>query len=239
VQHESEKLLRKILARTGHVLIVEDFDDIAELDRLAEEMVDPHSGIDSPLHAHAVFFHGEPAYPLTLSHRTYIDALPGLIGEDHGECLGVLWACTLPQITDGLYDPSTARKAFTKWTRHSRWTDQDIEAVFSLRFGRLIKQAQARGPNPNPCTDSELICFLVREYKGTPDYWMYRAPLAVIDACIADWNALQKKQAEDFRKANGGKGPSVAPQADYKFVAMRRLRECAERIEAKWQRNAA
>ena len=236
MQHESKRLLNEMLTETGHVLDAEDFDDIAELDRLAAEVADPRSGIDSPLMNHAVFFRRVPVYPLTLAHLTYLDEVSELIGikSDAERILSMLWITTIPEIRDEHYDGVGARKRFKAWARKSPWTPADIDAILDLRYSRILSNQE---PTSAENKDGALIGMLTREYGETPEYWMREAPIGVIESCVADWNAQQEAQAAAFRKAN--KGAAVAPAPSPKFVAMRKLRECAERIKAKWQKNAA
>ena len=237
MQYESKRRLTEILSRTGHVLVAEDFDDIIELDQLAAEVADPQSGIDSPLMNHAVYFRGVPVYPLTLAHLTFLDEATALLGlDDDSKVLAMLWATTIKEITDDHYNPDTMRAAFKAWARYSKWNTADIDAVLELRYGKMITASQPDRSKNKDNGDGALIGLLAREYGESPRYWMQEAPLGVIEACVADWNARQESQAESYRRAN--KGAAAPPAPSPKFVAMRKFRECAERIEAKWLRNA-
>jgi hypothetical protein len=118
-----------------------------------------------------------------------------------------------------------------KWARRCQWTERDIESVMELRYGRIANNAAAEVKDASE-KDSALLGLLSREYGESPDYWMHDAPLGVIEACVADWNRQQEAQATAYRKAN--KGAATAPAPSPKFVMMRKFRECAERIEAKW-----
>ncbi|MFH1603966.1 MAG: hypothetical protein ABIH03_08670 [Pseudomonadota bacterium] len=230
MQHETRQKLKDLLARTAHVLDVEDFDDIAELDRLAKKITDPGSGLNSPLTEHAVYVRGVPVYPLTLAHLTYLDEAPDLLGLAESDRVALmLWILTQPEITDAHYDADSTRKALRAWARRCRWTEKDISGVMELRYRRMI---EADGENAKDGTDSALIGLLCREYGDAPDYWIHRAAVGVIEACVADWNRQQEAQAAAYRKAS--KGGGVAPPPSPKFVAMRKFRECSEKLEAKW-----
>lgn len=232
MQHETRQKLTVMMAKTGHVLDVEDFDDIAELDRLAKQITDPGSGINSPLTEHAVYVRGVPVYPLTLAHLTYLDEAPDLLTLTESDRIALmLWAVTQAEITDAHYDPEPTRKELRKWARSCRWTEKDIAGVMDMRYRRMV---EADGDTPKEGTDSALIGLLCREYGDTPDYWIHRAPVGVIEACVADWSRQQEAQAAAYRRSAGGKGKAVAPPPSPKFVAMRKFRECAERLEAKW-----
>ena len=230
MQHETKQKLNEMLMRTAHALVVEDFDDIAELDRLAKKITDPGSGINSPLTEHAVYVRGIPVYPLTLAHLTYMDEAPELLAlTDADRTVLMLWVLTFAEITDAMYDATTARPAMRSWARHCRWTEKDIAGVMELRYRRMV---DADGEASKDGTDSALIGLLCREYGDTPDYWIHRAPVGVIEACVADWSRQQEVQAAAYRRAS--KGASAAPPPSPKFVAMRKFRESAERLEAKW-----
>ena len=236
---ESVKKLKDILKATGHVLAVEDFDDIAELDRLAGKVADPQHGLDSPLSQHPVFFRGVPVYALTLGHLTFLDEAAELLEleADHQTVI-MLWAVTKPAITDADYNPATSRKEFHKWTRHCPWSVPEMETILDLRYGSIIRKAKAHDKTDSKhdgSYESALIGLLSREYGESPHYWMWVAPLGMIESCVADWMHRQEQQATAYRTANKGRSP-VAPPPSPKFSAMKEFRECAERIEAKWRR---
>ena len=215
---------------TGHSLTLDDFDDIQELDELAKKITDPADGIDSPLTQHVVYVRGVPVYPLTLAHLTYIDCCCDVLGITEDDRVTVLlWICTYSRVTDELYDTADAPKRYRKWLRHCQWTEQNMEAVIQLRFAKLLRDSDGSDDESN---ESALIGLLSREYGGAPDYWMYKAPIGVIEACVADWQTRQESQAAAYRRAT--KGAAIAPAPSPKFVAMRKFREYAERLEAKW-----
>jgi len=233
LQHETKLKLTTMMEKTGHRLRLDDLDDIIELDRLAERVADPQHGVDSPLKSHAVFVRGVPVHPLTLAHLTFIDEMAGQLARNDDErALFLLWVVTLPQIEDAHYDADETSKRFRAWARRCRWTENDIASVMELRYARLVKDAADQGDSENQ--DGALVSLLSREYGESPAYWMYEAPLGIIEACVADWNMRQEAQAAAYRRAAGGKGAAVAPAPSPKFVAVRKFRECAKRIEAKW-----
>ena len=230
MQHETRQKLNDLIARTGHALVVEDFDDIAELDRIAKQITDPGSGINSPLTEHAVYVRSIPVYPLTLAHLTYLDEAPELLSLSESDRIALmLWVVTQSEIIDSHYDPDASRKALRAFARRCRWTEKDIASVMDLRYRRMV---ESDSDEPKEGTDSALIGLLCREYGDTPDYWIHRAPVGVIEACVADWSRQQESQAAAYRRAN--KGAAVAPPPSPKFVAVRKFRECAEKLEAKW-----
>jgi hypothetical protein len=88
-----------MMNRTGHVLTLDDIDDIQELDGFARQVTDPASGIDSPLKQHAVFFRGLPVFPLTLAHLTFLDEAPDMLGlTDADRTVCMLWVLTFERI---------------------------------------------------------------------------------------------------------------------------------------------
>ncbi len=228
MQHETKQKLNAMILATGHVLSLDDFDDIADLDRLQDQVCDPASGIDSPLTAHVVYCRGTPVYPLTLSHLQYIEELPAIVDVDPDTSgMLALWVSTLEYITDGHYDPTWAAKAFKLWARRSRWTESDMQSVFALRFPKMREGDDGKDDS------GALVSLLSREYDGTPAYWMREAPIELIQTVWADWQRCQNAQAAQYQKNT--KGKAVAPAPTPKFVAVRKFRDCAERIEAKWR----
>lgn len=230
MQHETKQKLNELLAETGHALAVSDLDDVIELDRLACLIADPQTGIDAPLTNHAVYVRSVPVYPLTLAHLSFLDSTEEILGVPADErTLAMLWVVTQEEITNDHWDPDFSRKAFKKWARRSRWTEADINQVLELRFAKLTNRSPGESDDSN---EGALIGLLTKEYGESPFYWMHKAPLGIIEACVADWTIRQEAQAAAYRKANKGAGP--APPPSPKFVASRRFREYADTIREKW-----
>lgn len=234
MQHEAKQKLNELLAATSHVLTADDIDDVLELDRLAEQVGNPSTGIDSPLKGHAVYFRSRPVYPLTLAHLEFLDqaATSDECGDQDRDTF-ILWVLTQPEITDDHYDFRTSRKRARKWSRTCPWRTDDVNAIMELRYTGIIEQGGGTTEECKENADGALVGMLAREYGNDPHYWMHTAPVDVVKACVADWAARQEAQAAAYRRANKG-AATAAPAPSPKFVAMRKFRECAERIEAKW-----
>lgn len=236
MQDETAQKLRDMMQRTGHALTVEDFDDIRELDDLARKVADPADGVDSPLTSHVVFVRGVPVYPLTLAHLQFLDESRERLGDDDAAMAAVaLWVATLPEIADELYNDANAGKAFRDWSRRCRWTEADMQTVMALRYARLFNQAAGSDGSDGGGSTSALIGMLCREYGETPRHWMHDASVDLIEALVADYTRTQQAQAQAYNRTRAGSKTPVAPLPTPKFEAMRRFRECAERLEAKWQ----
>ena len=232
MQHETLQKLQEIQNRTGHVLVVEDFEAIARLDLLAAKVSDPTSGIDSPLTEHAVYIKNVPVYPVTLSHLQYIDEASVLLPDmEDNRTLVALWVSTLEYISDDHYEPKHAYRLFRAWAKRSRWTEADMQAVIALRFSKFTdNQDDSESENTGA-----LIGFLVKEYGSTPKYWMNEAPISVIEAVVSDWQRRQNAQAVAHSRSAGGKATPPAPTP--KYEAMKNFRIAAELLEQKWQKS--
>ena len=228
MQHETLQKVKEMQERTGHVLVVVDIESIAKLDLLADKVADPTSGIDSPLTAHAVYVRGVPVYPITLSHLQYIDEAGEFFPEDGMETIVALWVATLKYIPADYYEKNEARRSLKRWWKHSRWTENDVQAVMELRYKRLMDN---QGGEEGDGTGA-LIGLLVREYGSSAEYWMNTAPIELVDTMIADWQRRQNAQAAAYAK--GAKGKATPPAPTPKYEAVKRFRQEAERIEASW-----
>lgn len=234
---ECRKRLESMLRETGHALSLDDADDVAELDRLAQAVCDPSSGIDSALNDHPVYVRDIPVFPLTLAHLVYIDeGADALRLDDSMRGVFPVWVCTQSEIADEHWRADIMAGVVRTWARKCRWTEGDIQAVINLRLRRLVEAAGTREAK-GQVGEGALVAMLAREYGGDPDYWLHRAPISVIEACVADWNRQQEAQASAYRRSSAGRGVAVPPAPSPKIKALRAMRECAERIEAKWRAN--
>lgn len=230
---ETQKRLREMLARTGHVLAVEDLDAILELDTLAEKMAGAE-GMGREVLARPVFFSGVPCYPLTLAHHQYIgELLSDLCESDDEMVVGLLWLTSEPAITAEMWDARKAKRAIRQFARNCPWTEVDCQAVMALRYGTMNKKTDhdADGADKSDQT-GRVLMMLVHDYGADLDYWRYRAPIEMVDAAIADWNERQAEQAQQFRRMNGG----AVVLGGAKIHNSRAFRLKADEIEASWQR---
>ena len=201
MNYETKRRVDEMLARTGHVLSVEDLDALIDLDRLAEKMAGPE-GIGSEVLARPVFLSGVPCWPLTLAHSQYQqEALAKWLTNEDEFSVALLWLASQERITPDLWEEKHARKIISAFARHCPWNEVDCQTVFALRY--RVKADAAPGDETQMDQTGRVLMLLVREYGRDVDYWRYQAPLEYIDAAIADWNNRQAEQAEQFRRLNG------------------------------------
>ncbi len=222
---EAKRRIAELIARTGHVLTVEDFDDLAAIDKLASKLTSAADPDNESLIARPVYIGTHAVYPLTIAHSLLAEEVMAAAGDDQGVAL--LWVTTLPEVTDKHWDMRGSRKAWRKWARRCRWTQADAEHVMEMRYGHATEGGESGNPDYGA-----LVAMLCHEYGNTPEYWIYSAPISVVESMVDDFNARQDALSKSASKA-GGK--PTAPAATGRFVTMRKLREACDKLGAKWQ----
>lgn len=229
----TKKTVAKLLAETGHALDVEDFDLIEELDSLARNMSgvspDERRLLSSPFELCSMRF-----YPLTIAKSLWYAEKVEEWDLDpiyHEVCL--FWLLTLPNTSEAL-DAVTCRKDAMKGikrvVKRLNCPHSDIDAMLKSCIGSRGEKA----------TQSEsvayggLVACLLREYRGTPEQWLYETPVEQIGELMAQF--VRRINAENDaaqRKASSG-GKAVAPPPSAKLNALRAFRLKTAEIREAW-----
>jgi hypothetical protein len=228
MNYETKRRVEEMLARTGHVLSVGDLDALIDLDRLAEKMAG-QEGIGAEVLARPVFLSGVPCWPLTLEHSHYQqEALAQWLTNEEEFTVALLWLTTLERVEPEYWQEKAARLAISRWARSCPWNEIDCQTVFALRY--RFRADAAPGDDNQMDQTGRVLMLLVREYGRDVDFWRYQAPIEYIDAAIADWNARQAEQAEQFRRLHGRGVLVGGPRVQH----ARAFRLKAQEIEESW-----
>jgi hypothetical protein len=227
--HESVKdRLERMVKATGHVLAVADFDDILELDALAVEAVHEAADVD----AMPVYIRGVRLEPLTIGKLDWLQSAEEWAAGNESLRVAAACLCLTTDTADlmrDVYDSETLRKAARRHYRRSPWTAADLRKALAIRFpdkpGREDRKQEG-------ATIGGALAILCAEYGNTPDYWLYKCDLEIVEALLHQWSQDQERKAAAYH----GKG--TPPAASPLYVQARKFRQACDRLEAKWRSKA-
>jgi hypothetical protein len=219
--------LKKSLEKTNHVLTLDDFDDIQELDRIAEEIGGAVSHLES---LDDYFMLGGCAFIRPTFRR--IDLIQKTVLAywlPQFKALGVLYALQTELDYEDLSTVPTRRQLLDFGKRIDA-TNNEITAAIE-KYVTAQSETDAEGEDGKPLSGYKLACIIAREIGGTVDEWMDSPPeklesaLKVIDEKI-------QSEVSAMNKSGGGR---AAPSPTPKMYAMKRFMEKLHAMEIKWQ----
>jgi len=236
--------LSAILEETGHVLTLDDFSDIVELNQLCMlvngEWEEHNRVLDFP-----VLVGGVKLYQPKLGALEWYESLcvPAL-GDDIELCdIALAMIMSDPELIDGYYDiadPNQIKKVVKAFKRRLHCRHDELRFGIAQAFGREISDIwivedersddkddgdSGDGSNADKKNDTSgiLICVLTREYGNSPEYWLWQAPLGVVNTMYQAIVARVEQEREDVRRqCKGGGKPPPAESVIAKFQAMRK-----------------
>lgn len=208
--------VEKMLAETGHVLTVADFDDLAALHRAAQAVTNPDDEDESSLWAAPHQVGNILLYPLTLGVAVWMSeqASEWFGDKDPLADLAVAWALSLGQLPGELWEVRTARECKRRvraWARKLTATPQQLGAALEKMLPSADPGADdgEKGGGYGPT-----ISLLIREYGKSPEYWMWKTSVKVIHVLLKDYADRINEQIEAENRAArkaGGKAAQGLP----------------------------
>lgn len=240
MQELTKQTIKRIQAKTQHVVDVEDFDCIEELDRLADKVAGVTKTerrlLNSPFDLCGIKF-----YPLTVAKSLwYVEKLdeweiPELYHDGF-----FFWLLTLPLTDEALSEFSEfkkANKALKKLSKRMHCTTEEIQTICERCCGSYGGTGGEEGEGKGKDVRNEfggLVASLIREYGQSPEHWLYEAPIEQVgefyDLFIA--RIVAEDNANRSTSAKGGK--AVAPKATPRLRALKEFRDKAQEIEEEW-----
>lgn len=208
MQIMTKKAIQKLQDETGHVLVVEDFDLIEELDGLA----DGFSGVssdESRLLYQPYSLCGIKFYPLTVAKSLWYQekvkewCIEGSLQESL-----LFWLMTLPNDAgelDHYAEEKEALKAIRKLSRRLHCTPEQLNDMFLKCVGNQS------GDSDKAVDYGGVVAVLIREYGGKPDEWLYETPLPMITALFKAFERRIDAEEKTARASSGGKAVAPAP----------------------------
>jgi hypothetical protein len=216
--------VRSLLAETDHALVVEDFELIADLDKLAEIVVSGPRDNSESIYAFPVLAGGDAFFAPSIGKQIFWEEhIAGAIGEDWLTC-AYLWLLSRPDIP-------TERgpeifKAVKTWGRRCKLTAADVDKV-TAAYANDEKGSGSRAAY------GEIISLLVREYGQDVNHWL-NAPEHEISMLLGDWTRRQEAKAAEYRRSKVGSKNPLPPLPSPKMTALKNYRELKNRIRDSW-----
>ena len=236
MQEITKRAVEKLVKEEAHVLDVVDYDDIAELDKIAERVVNQTQSerrlLNQPFELCGIAF-----YPLTVAKSLwYAEKVRDWEIEGLFQDALLFWLLTLP-LTEAAIDAYSTRKAadaaVLRLSRRLHCTQSEMAEVFR----KCVGARETRGTSSSTQTEPDyggLIACLLREYGGTPEQWLYETPVEQIGALIDQF--VRKVNAEnDAASASSQRGgKAIAPKPTAKMQALRDYRLKVNEIKKEW-----
>jgi hypothetical protein len=233
MQELTKKTVAKLLKDTSHVLRVEDFELIEQLDKLAEKVV-KHTPEDKRILNQPYEYFGIKFYPLTIAKSMwYAEKCEEWDVDGTFQNCFLFWILTLPLTSDVLDEYSErnkADKAIKSLSRKLHCTIDDMTEIF-------LKCTGSNGVNQSSGGDANygaLVSIMLREYGGTPDLWLYETPIEKIGCLVEQYISKVNSECDASRSALAHKGKAVAPAQTAKLVALKSFRIKANEIKELW-----
>ena len=218
---ELTKLTRDAVARlqgeTGHALCLDDYDDIAALDSVAQKIVDPDDSDELALLGFPVRVGPAWLYPMTLGNSLWLeqraeawfrglplyDDLALAFALAHGRTPFALWQLT---------DRRSAMRAIKRWRRGLGCTYQELIRAVKRVLPPSDDEAVGPDDKANRTQYGPILALVCREYGNTPEHWMWDEPVTRVQALVEQYRARMDAEAEgEYRAAQraGVKGLRV------------------------------
>lgn len=220
------KDVASLLRETGHVLSLEDVEQIETLNRYSQAVCDELETDNRWVRAQPRWLNGTPFYPLTIGKAQYLDSLECPDRLRNAVVLYVLTRSETPS-----EEPAKVAAAAQDFVRTLNLTPAQINAVLREYFPETEVEGE---------TDyGAVIGLLCREYGEGPDYWIHKAGFDEIRALVTDW---QNRQAAEYEanKAQAAKfgRRAIAPAWTPKLDAIKRYKGAVNELRASWQTSA-
>jgi hypothetical protein len=232
-KQETTKLLRE----TKHNLTIDDFDDLEKLNELCLDITrDKEINadiIDMPIHVGGY----ELKQPTIGILEWYNDFyLPLFRDNALMSDAGLAYALTLSDAPDDLWalnDKRQVRKAVKRFLRRLKCSHEDLQAAIMKLLG-----ARDDAPSDNEeSTESfagKMIAMLCREYGHTANYWLWEAPIGIINTFVNDYIGRVEAENDQLRKSSTG--ANKPPPTDSKIKKFQALRKHTTQMRDKWQK---
>jgi len=225
--------VQSLLDETGHRLSLSDIADVVELDELAHRVTGPGGDYDDvfswPVHCAGLLLK-----PLSLAKIAWYNRCAVKWFDDDSvttsTILAFLASCENDEaILDKLTTPEQARDTIEAWERTVTATPMQIAAAVEKLLGGRDGGEEKDGPS----SFGPLVSLLCREYGESPEHWMYRASLPVIEALMGDYTTRINEQIKRHGKS-AGKGSGVAPVQTPSMQATLKFRKKLLALRERW-----
>ncbi len=237
MQELTKQAITKLLKDTSRALRVADYDEISELDKIAERVAGTPTEAERRILTQPFELCGVLFYPLTIAKSLWFDEKCAELDlQGTQKDLFLFWVLSLPNTEAALTEFSEGKKAIKAMRRFCKrlfCSNADIQQIVSRCIGSK-ESTGTKHDDEKPVNYGAVISSLLIEYGGTPERWLYEAPIETISSLFAQLSA--KADAAEDRTASASK-KAVAPKPTAKIIALKEFREKVNEIRQKWSAN--
>ena len=213
-----------LMESTGHSLTIDDFDLIAKLDAVADEVVHGIQVGDSSIYSFPVIVGGYAFFAPTIGKEIFWRECVKDAVCDELKMAAYLWLLQLGEIPKERGEK--IEKAVKKWARQCSLNSKDVANV-------LDKYSVGEAAGPKGANYGDVIALLVREYGHDCEHWL-NAPEHEIKMMLGDWNNTQEAKASAMRSSKSKGGAPIPPAPSPKIKAVSRFNVIKREIEESW-----
>lgn len=237
MQELTKKTVEKLMRDTSRVIRAEDFDDIEELDKLADKVVN-QSPEERRLLNQPFELCGIPFYPLTIAKSLwYAEKCEEWQVEGIFQDAFLFWLLTLP-LDEASLDTYSLRKdadkAVKKLARRLHCTSEQMTDVFKRCIGDNGKKSEG---GDGGTQYGSLISLMLREYGGTPEQWLYETPVETIGSLVDQYVHRMNMEQDASRSTASKRGKAVAPPPSAKLIALKAFNTKMVQLKNRWSEN--
>jgi len=226
--------LQNLLTETNHSLSVDDFDDITRLNELCLAITDNKSPENDILDMPVVIGGYQLKQPsigvLEWYNKFY---LPLFTNDPLMADGGLAYALSLSDCPEELWelkDIKTCKKEVRRFLRRLKCTHDELQDAIKVL---LSIDEHAEPEDGEGAGAGRLIAMLCKEYGHTAGYWLWEAPIGIINTFVNDYVQRVEMEQEAARNACKTNKPPPAESRIRKFKAMR---DHKNQMRDKWQK---
>lgn len=247
----AQERARSLLAETGHVLVLDDYEHLSTLNELSLRVLEPEDPDELSLLNLPIGCGRHLLRQPTLAKLEWLKTCAQNWWDTETVAIATGYVCTLPdneQALALLYAPNVAEKAVYKFWRSLHVPSEDFYAALERVLpynGGVETELEVDGDDEgeeggNICGPTASL--LSREYGGSPAYWLFEAPIGLSQSMTADYIERMQREAEQARKRQastghhrGGTRRADPPAPTPKMYAQKRLRNYCNALRERWQ----
>jgi len=225
--------LTMLMEQTNHSLTIDDIDDVNRLNDLCNAITDDKEKINNIIDMPVVVGGYQLKQPTIGILEWYNDFyLPLFESNPLMADGGLAFALSLSDAPSKLWelnDKGKAKKAVKRFLRGCSCGHQQLQdSIIFLLGGDKEDSGEDKSGNAGG-----LIAMLCKEYGHTVDYWLWEAPIGIINTFVDDYVSRAEAEVEAARNATKTNKPPPAKSRQLKFKA---LRDCKNELRDKWQK---
>lgn len=228
----TKEAIKKLQTETAHVITVEDFDLIEELDAIASG-INGTTKQERRLLSQPYNLCGINFYPITVAKSLWFaEKVKEWELQDTRQGALLFWLLSLPNVDgklDGYSEQKAVDRAVKKLNRRLHCTNQELSDVYLKCIGSTGESGSDSDPDYGG-----MIAVLLREYGGTPDRWLYETPVTMIATLFDAYSRKVDAENRSVKGASAKNSKAIAPPPSKRLKALAKFRKKINEIKEIW-----